>query len=291
MEERQTAVPPAALAFIGGSSTFSIRFPEDLQAADVEVHERRLVFDTPYGQSPIFKLFAVGSGSRRKRVLTVKMHGRRLGVSRADSSRQVFWVLREAGVRRIVAEGGVGAVNHLLELKDLLVPSDYIDQSLRRDVELGGPHLLVMRNPVCDDLRQKLLAVARGWCQARRDERRLFGRGIYAVTDGRHWESRAEVQALRQMGADVVGQSMCPEVYLSREIGACFAGLYLVVNYAEGVIRDWSHAELQDFFYGEARAVGEMILETLRRIDAADQSCGCPDLKKPTLLVDTEYAE
>lgn len=286
MEKVYNSVPKVDYFFMGGSSTFSIRFPEDLQAADARVLERKLVFRTPYGESPIMKLFEVGG----KAILTTKMHGRRLGVSRADSSRQVFWVAREAGVQRIVAEGGAGAVNHLLELRDLLVCRDYIDLSLRKDVELGGPHLLVMRDPVCPQQAELLLDVAREKCQQWGDRRRIFRRGIYAVTDGRHWESRAEVQMIKNMGADLVGQSMCPEVYLAREIGACYARLDMVVNYAEGIVEDWQHKDLQAIFYGEAPRIGEIILETLRRLPL-EKRCGCSDLKKPSLLVDREYAE
>lgn len=286
MEKVYNSVPKVDYFFMGGSSTFSLRFPEDLEAPDTRVLERKLVIQTPYGDSPIMKLFEVAG----KTVLTTKMHGRRLGVTRADSSRQVFWVAREAGVKRIIAEGGVGAANHLLELRDLVFPHDYIDNSLRKDVELGGPHLLVMRDPVCPHLKSVLMDVARAVVAARKDPRRIFQRGIYAVTDGRHWESRAEVQMLRQAGADIVGQSMCPEVYLSREIGACFAGCYMVVNYAEGVVEDWKHSDLKDIFYNDARIIGEIMLETLRRI-SLDRPCGCQDLKKPTLLVDREYSE
>lgn len=284
-------IPPADYCLMGGSSTFSIRLPEDLHEPDVRVLDRKLVFKTPYGDSPIMKLFQIGEGPAAKRVLTTKMHGRRLGVSRADSSRQVFWVLKQAGVKRVISEGGVGAINHLMELRDLFVPSDYIDTSLRKDVELGGPHLLVMRDPVCPELSDTLLGVANQYCAQSGDRRRVFNRAVYGVTDGRHWESRAEIQMLKQAGADVAGQSMCPEVYLCREIGACFAGLYMVVNYAEGIVADWRHKDLKDIFYGEAEKIGRMLLEGLRRVDAHHKTCGCDELKKASLLVDQEYAD
>lgn len=71
-----------------------------------------------------------------KKFLTCKMHGWRTGVSRADASRQLFWVFREAGVKRIIAEGGVGTVNTLLDTRDFLIPDDYLDLSQRKDVGL-----------------------------------------------------------------------------------------------------------------------------------------------------------
>jgi len=267
-------IPSARLAIIGGSSTFSINFPEDLKDPNVTVVESGLVFETPFGESPPFRLFTLDG----KPVLTCKMHGWRSGVSRADASRQIFWVFREAGVKHILAEGGVGAVNHLLNPRDIVIPTDYIDNSMRKDVNLGSNYLLVMRQAICPDLHNNLLEAARKLAPAR-----VFERGIYAVTDGRHFESPAEVSVLKQWGADVVGQSLSPEVYLAREIGACYAGIYLVVNYAEGIVEDWKHEELASIFYGESEMLGNLLLTALRSIED-EPMCECANLRKQTLL-------
>ena len=272
-------VPKAQLASIGGSSTFSIAFPQSLAAPDVEVQAEDLVFDTPWGDSPAFTLFTLGGRS----VLTCRMHGWRQGVTRADASRQVFWVLQQAGVSKIVAEGGAGSVSPLLELRDLVIPTDYIDFSMRKDVGLGGPYLGIMRQPTCPHLRQALFDAAQAVAWERRD-RRVFSRGTYAVTDGRHFESVAEVQMMRQGGADIVGQSMAPEVYLAREIGACYARVDMVVNYGEGVVREWRHRDLSDIFYGESQVIGGIVLGALRHANPDDPSCGCADLRQNTLL-------
>ncbi|MCL6610077.1 MAG: MTAP family purine nucleoside phosphorylase [Peptococcaceae bacterium] len=267
-------IPRAELAVIGGSGTYSINFPGDLDINGIEIIDEGTVFKTPFGDSPPVKFFRLGG----KTAATVKMHGWRPGVGRGEASRQVFWVFREAGVRRIIAEGGVGSVNHLLRPRDLVIPSDYIDLSMRRDVSLGGPYLLVMRQPVCPDITSALVRASEKLYDGR-----VFDRGVYAVTDGRHFESRAEVVMLGRLGADVVGQSMCPEVYLAREIGACYGRLDLVVNYAEGVIRDWDHGELKDIFYGLAGKMGAIVMEALGLING-EPGCGCRELRKETLL-------
>lgn len=279
------AIPRVPFAIIGGSSTFSIRFPEDLGRADVEVLADNLVFDTPYGESPPFKHVCY----RDKEFLTCKMHGwRPPHVTRAAASQQVFWVFQQAGVKKIFAEGGVGSINHLLELRDLVIPHDYIDQSMRKDVGLGGPYLLIMRQPICPTQADALYEAAKA--RVAPLGRHVFKRGVYVNTDGRHFESPAEIQAFRMWGADIVGQSLCPEVYLAREIGACYAGLYMVVNYAEGIIKDWEHRDLADIFYNEAHTIGHILLDALDRIDARQSGCACPELRKPTLLVESREA-
>ena len=277
MAEQQ--IPAASYAVIGGSGTLSSDFPRASTADDVEILADGLHFTTPYGESPAFRLFSVAG----RRVLTCRMHGWRSGVTRADASRQVFWVLREAGVTRILSEGGVGTVNPLLDPRDFLIPDDYLDLSVRKDVMLDGRYLLVMRDALCAELRQTLIEETK-----KRYTGRIFDRGIYAVTDGRHFESPAEI-AMMQGHADIVGQSLAPEVYLAREIGACYAGLYFVVNYGEG-IRPWSHDTLEQIFYDDAPMIGDILLATIRSVSAEETSCPCRSLRKETLLKDVYNA-
>lgn len=272
----ENKIPKAEYAVVGGSGTLSSNFPAGAAAKDVKILADNMHFDTPYGTSPAMRLFSVGE----KNVLTVKMHGWRSGVTRADASRQVFWVFREAGVKRIISEGGVGTVNKLLDLRDFIIPDDYLDLSVRKDVMLDGRYLLIMREALCPEMRKALITATK-----KRFKGRIFTRGTYAVTDGRHFESPAEV-AMMNGQADIVGQSMAPEVYLAREIGACYAGLYFTVNYGEGIWEKWSHQDMADIFYDDAPMIGEIILETIRQIDAEDRHCECINLRKETLLKD-----
>lgn len=272
----ENKIPKAEYAVVGGSGTLSSNFPAGAAAKDVKILADNMHFDTPYGTSPAMRLFSVGE----KNVLTVKMHGWRSGVTRADASRQVFWVFREAGVKRIISEGGVGTVNKLLDLRDFIIPDDYLDLSVRKDVMLDGRYLLIMREALCPEMRKALITATK-----KRFKGRIFTRGTYAVTDGRHFESPAEV-AMMNGQADIVGQSMAPEVYLAREIGACYAGLYFTVNYGEGIREKWSHQDMADIFYDDAPMIGEIILETIRQIDADDRHCECINLRKETLLKD-----
>jgi 5'-methylthioadenosine phosphorylase len=268
-------IPQVRRAFIGGSSTFAINFPEDLKISGIKIIAQK-TFSTPFGESPELKILEIN----REPVFTVRMHGWRSGVSRGNASRQVFWVFEQAGVKTILAEGGVGTVRQDFRLRDLIIPNDYIDFSLRKDVSISDKYLLIMREPICPELSTILMQTSK----------RLFpekevNKGIYAVTDGKHFESRAEVRMIKALGGDVIGQSLCPEVYLAREIGACYAGIYLIVNRAEGIGHDWSHAELRKLFYSEGLNVGKIIIESLKQITKKDKrNCQCASLRKKTLL-------
>lgn len=269
-------VPRVRLGLIGGSGTFALDFPDALGVEGARSVERDLVFATPWGDSPPFRRAVLPGGEE---FLACRMHGWRPGVARRAASLQVFWVLREAGVARVVAEGGVGSIDPSLAPGDLVIPDDYLDWTSRRDASLSDDWLLVMRDPLCPELRGLLAHEAR----RRIDRGRLVERAVAAVTDGRHFESRAEIRALAGMGAQVVGQSLAPEVYLAREIGACYARIEQVVNRAEGVGEDWEHAELEAMFHGRAGFVGRLLVEVLGRVPV-ERACGCAGLRKPTLL-------
>jgi len=110
---------------------------------------------------------------------------------------------------------------------------------------------------------------------------RIFDCGIYAVTDGRHFESPAEISMLKGH-ADIVGQSLVPEVYLAREIGACYANLSFVVNYGEG-LKVWSHEVMKEIFFDDAQLIGNILLDAIKSLDAV-QTCQCRSFRKETLL-------
>lgn len=189
-------------------------------------------------------------------------------------------MLHRAGVACILSDAGVGSLNHLLDPGDLLVVDDLVDRTTDRDGDgvVAGRHLLIMRDPLCARGREALLAAAAEFAP----QHRLFSRGTYVVTEGPRFETPAEVRHLQTLG-DVVGQSLCPEVWLARDIGACYAGIYLVVNYGEGVVREWEHEVLARLFYQDARTVARVLLGALASFPV-DEACRCHDLRKPTLL-------
>jgi purine-nucleoside phosphorylase len=59
--------------------------------------------------------------------------------------------------------------------------------------------------------------------------------GVYAQLRGPHFETPAEIQMLRAMGADLVGMSSVLEAIAARQLGAEVLGLSLVTNLAAGM--------------------------------------------------------
>ncbi|MCS5591270.1 MAG: purine-nucleoside phosphorylase [Gammaproteobacteria bacterium] len=59
--------------------------------------------------------------------------------------------------------------------------------------------------------------------------------GIYAWMSGPQFETPAEIQALKVLGAQAVGMSTVPEVILARHLGMPLCALSIITNFAAGM--------------------------------------------------------
>lgn len=68
--------------------------------------------------------------------------------------------------------------------------------------------------------------------------------GVYAQLPGPHYETPAEIQYLRAIGADAVGMSTALEAIAAREAGMRVLGISLITNMAAGLAGPLDHAEV-----------------------------------------------
>jgi purine nucleoside phosphorylase len=281
-------VSPCAHAIIGGSGTAAIEFPEALEDRRVCVVGEPLVVPTPFGESPPVKRLTVlrEDGSVRE-ALVARMHGWRQGISRHDATLALFWLFREAGVRRIFAEAGAGSILQNFRPRDLVLPHDVIDLTPQVGGRLDPRYLVVMRAPFCPELRAAMWERATRWAADKAT--RAFDRAVYATTQGTRFETAAEIAAYARLGADVIGQAIAPEVYLAREIGACYAATTMVLNYAEGVRPKWDYELLQEILQDDARSMAQLLVEALSS-SPEEPGCACLSYRKRVTSADPAAA-
>ncbi len=272
-------IPHVNFALISGTAGWGIRFPDDLNEPGVRVLDRGLAFETPWGLTENWQVLefdgSVTVDGKSRTALNVFAHGWRSDQIDHASQRRVFWVLNEAGVRKVLADSTCGSLNRAILPRDLVIASDMLYLAQTEFSILPGRMKYVCRGKqmFCPSMGAALEAAAR---EAWPPNYRVFGPAnalVVAHTWGPRFETPAEAQALRLMGADYVSQSMCPEATHAREIGACFVSNSYVVNFVDGIIPDeWG--ELDDIHTEMADVAPRVSLRALARTPLTDD-CGC----------------
>jgi len=130
------------------------------------------------------------------------------------------------GVKTMFSWNGVGAIHHRLEVGDLLIPNDLIDSTRTRVTTFGHPDMRPAAGPVFHPAARAAIQSA-----IRNPKSENV---VYVCTEGPRLETAAEIELYRRAGADVVGMTLSPEVFLAQEAGIRYASLCYITNYATG---------------------------------------------------------
>jgi 5'-methylthioadenosine phosphorylase len=255
--------------------------------AGVRVLARDLAFDTPYGRTENWKLLefdaSLTAEGRTKQVLCMYSHGNPRDHIDHACHRRAFWVLMQAGVRRILACSTIGAVNKAIQPGDMVINADIMELTQtpysllegRQRFDCSGKQL------VCPHCASLLAQIARRhWPASRRIHGVELGL-VAAHAYGPRLTSPAEALAFRSMGADVINHSIAPEATLSREIGACFTPCaFVTAGFNDYMDRNRGQL-LQDGLLPSLSMIASRVaLETIARFPE-DQDCDCHTLKSP----------
>ncbi len=263
-----TEIPKTLYCHIGGSGTWGCEFPEDIHFEGLTVLKRDMEFDTPFGRTVPLKLYeldaSVTADHKPRQVLFCPFHGwAHLSPMNDTPSERLFWVLKEAGVKYILADGSGGGVNPLTEPGDMIAPMAFIDFTKRISyLEKFNPLITRMQNIISRDLHDILVE------EASKDFRRVFRTGVYGVAEGPRFESAAEIRMFHDLHIDIAGQTMMPEAALARAIGALYASIYLISNYAEGINPEWEKP-IHDIYEEKAPVIGRVMIRAMAAIDPA----------------------
>ncbi|TMC48663.1 MAG: MTAP family purine nucleoside phosphorylase [Chloroflexi bacterium] len=271
-------IPKCAHAIVGGAGTAALDFPGELGDARVSAIDGSIVASTPFGESPAVQHIRVeGADGRVREALVARMHGWRQDPRRRQAVLALFWVFREAGVRRVLAEAGAASISQNFRPRDLVLPHDVMDFSPPASGLLEPGYMAMMRAPFCPELREALWTQAGRWATDKAT--RAFNRAVHGVGQGARFETAAEVAAYARLGVDVLSQAISPEVYLAREIGACYAALLILLNYAEGVRPSWDYELLQEILHDDARSLGALLVDALLAVPE-QAACACLSYRK-----------
>ena len=268
----------AKVLIIGGSGAYTLdkgRFGKVLEV-------KRL--DTPYGLSnPVYKIKHPDGFE----YLFLSRHGEKDYDTTAPfvNYRANIYAAKELGVETIVSWTGPGSLKYDFRPGDFVVIDDVIDFTRQRKetfFENGGLGFVRQSPLFCPGVRKALVESLNEMKETHHD------RGTYVCTEGPRLETRAEIEMFKRLGAELVGMTVVPEVFLARELEMCYGTICYVTNYAEGIVESsFKEGVLFEGMLREdekervERAVSlfpEIVLRVTEKLNSYDRNCPCPRL-------------
>src|ERR1700692_4826182 len=223
----------------------------------------------PYAEIPTFpRSTAIGHAGqmvlgRAGSVAVAAMQGR-AHLYEGYSAQEVTFPMRvfgRMGVRAVILTNAAGGINLSYSQGALVLIRDHIN--------LQGANPLVGSNDDRFGVRfpDMTHAYAREYRQIAREEAAKLNiaqhEGVYAALLGPSYETPAEIEYLRRIGADLVGMSTVAEVIAARHMEIKVLAISCVTNMAAGILdQPLSHAEVMET--GErVKAIFESLLRAV----------------------------
>jgi 5'-methylthioadenosine phosphorylase len=202
---------------IGGSGLYEIEGLEDV---------REVTLSTPFGAPSDAYVTGVLDGVR---LVFLPRHGRghRLPPS-AIPYRANVWGMKQLGVRFLIGFGAVGSLAEDIEPGHFVAVDQFVDRTRHRVDTFFDQDVVahvMFGDPVCEELRQVLLAAARDAGVTTHDG------GTYVCMEGPQFSTRAESELYRSWGCRVVGMTNLQEAKLAREAEIGYASLAMATDY------------------------------------------------------------
>lgn len=211
-----TAAP--AIGVIGGSGLYQI---EGLTG----VEEIRV--DTPWGEPSDAIMRGTLDG---RTVCFLPRHGRGHRLLPTEiNHRANLYALRSLGVRWVIAVSAVGSLREEYPPRSVVLPDQFFDRTSRRTEHTFFGDGIVAHVAFADPTSEPLRALLES--AAKEIGIGVHNGGTYVNMDGPAFSTRAESQANRQLGFDVIGMTNLGEAKLAREAEIAFATLAMVTDY------------------------------------------------------------
>ena len=149
---------------------------------------------------------------------------------RGDAMRLPLEVLKALGGHTMIATNAAGSMVPDMPTGSIMCLSDHIHFSGLNPLigEQTDARFVPMRDCYDPGMREVLTRAAQ-------DVKIKMHSGVYAWYSGPSFETVAEINAIRMLGADAVGMSTVPEVILGRFLGLRCAAISTITNMAAGM--------------------------------------------------------
>jgi 5'-methylthioadenosine phosphorylase len=207
-----------AIGIIGGSGLYQIEGLEN---------PTEITVDTPFGP-PSDSLVSGHVAGRQVYFLPRHGRGHRIMPHELNHKANIY-ALRSLGVRWIICVTAVGSLQEQYQPRHIVLPSQFYDRTSRRSEHtfFGGGIVahVSFADPVSAGLRDIIAETAASMGYT------IHNGGTYVNMDGPAFSTRAESEAHRRLGFDVIGMTNVAEARLAREAEIALATLAMITDY------------------------------------------------------------
>jgi 5'-methylthioadenosine phosphorylase len=265
------------IGIIGGTGLYAMRGLAELRAEEVQ---------TPFGAPSGPLMHGTLEG---REVVFLARHGQNHQLLPGEINfRANIWALKSAGVRTVIAVSAVGSLRAQIRPGELTVPSQYLDFTRGTRVASffgrGVVAHVASARPVCASTAGLIARVARARGLAVHEDR------TYACVEGPRLGTRAESLFLRGAGADVVGMTNVPEVFLALEAQLGYCTIALATDYDSWLEHPAQHvsvAQILGLFRDNLERVQELLAAVVAEY-AEDESRPCRHALQGALVTPLE---
>lgn len=174
------------------------------------------------------------------------------------------YVLKLLGVKTLILTNAAGAVNYNFHPGDICVVTDHLNfasVSPQRGNNLSqfGERFYPIDNLYDRDLRKLAKAAA---LEIGID----LKEGVYFYTVGPHFETPAEIRAIRTLGGDLVGMSTITESLTAGHCGIKILCLSLATNYSSDRVENMDGSEIDEVAAKASSNFRNLIIKILDKI-------------------------
>lgn len=165
-------------------------------------------------------------------------------------------LLADAGLKRLILTNAAGSTNRTFQPGEWMMIRDHLNLTGATPL-LGGPSFVDMTD-----------VYSQSWRTSFKEAATTIGitlhEGVYAGVLGPQYETPAEVQMIRQFGADAIGMSTVLEAMQAHALGLQVAAFSCLTNWAAGMGEDHlNHADVLKMGKAAAADLARLLAATL----------------------------
>ncbi len=207
----------ADIGIIGGSGLYQMKGLTDI---------REVALETPFGKPS--DAYVLGSlAGRNVAFLARHARGHKLLPTELNFRANIHG-FKQLGVERILSVSAVGSLKQEHRPTEFVIPDQFYDRTKQRVSTFFGDGIVAhvaFGDPICSELAN----VVDDACK----KANVVGKkgGTYVCMEGPQFSTKAESNAYRQFGFDVIGMTNLQEAKLAREAELCYVTIAMVTDY------------------------------------------------------------